>query len=405
MPHSLDEGQEVAAVGMSEHVFSVGRRMVLFFGFPLVITLLMMPSIIRLAGKYGCIDHPGERRVHTNPTPRWGGLAFFIGILPIFFFMNLDNRLISYLAASSLLVLVGAIDDWKQLGYAAKLFATLAATSVVVFGGDVVLRSIGTYGSFGQISLGPAAIPFTYLCIVGVTNAMNLIDGLNGLAGGISFIASLFIAIVAYVSGNQVLAGLCVAFAGAIGAFLRYNMLAKAHVFMGDSGSLFLGFSLAFFSVTLTQDARCRVEPMLPVLLLLVPIFDTLRVMALRLFTGKNPFKADTNHLHHLLLKAGCSHRKSVLLLWSITALFGLAAMLIHSRGTSTPYLIAVLTGSIFLSIFADALGRRTHETASRTQPQIQVRDHEAVRTGATISGEMEPPTEECGPKAALGTR
>jgi len=334
--------------------------MLLFFGFPLVLTLLMTPSVIWLAGKYGCIDQPGNRRVHCDPTPRWGGLAFFAGVLPIFFFIQLDNRLVSYLAASSLLVAVGAIDDWKQLGFTVKLIAIMAAVTIVVFGGDLVVRSVGTYGSFGEVQLGSLAIPFTYLCIVGVTNAMNLIDGLNGLAGGISFIASLFMAIVAYLSGSHLLAGTCLAFAGATGAFLRYNnILSKAHIFMGDSGSLFLGFSLSVFSIMLTQDSRYHVEPMFPMLVLLVPIFDTLRVMGLRVFSGRNPFQADMNHLHHLLLRAGFSPKKSVILLWSLTAALGLAATLIHSRGTSTPYLIAVLTGSIFLSLFADSLGKK----------------------------------------------
>ena len=168
--------------------------MVLFLGVSLVLTLLMTPSIIWLAGKYGCIDHPGGRRVHCDPTPRWGGLAFFAGVLPIFFFIQLDDRLVSYLVASFLLVLVGAVDDWKQLGFKVKLLAILAAITIVILGGDIVIRDIGTCGSIGQIRLGVLAIPFTYLCIVGVTNAMNLIDGLNGLAGGISFIASLFMA-------------------------------------------------------------------------------------------------------------------------------------------------------------------------------------------------------------------
>ena len=111
---------------------------------------------------------------------------------------------------------------------------------------------------------------------------------------------------------------------------------------MGDSGSLFLGFFLSVSSIMLTQDPQYHVEPMYPMLVLLVPIFDTLRVMGLRVFSGKNPFKADTNHLHHLLLRAGFSPKKSVLLLWSLTAALGLAASLIHFRGTSTPYLIVV---------------------------------------------------------------
>jgi UDP-GlcNAc:undecaprenyl-phosphate/decaprenyl-phosphate GlcNAc-1-phosphate transferase len=333
--------------------------MELFFGIPLVLTLLMTPSVIWLAGRCGCVDYPGGRRVHAHPTPRWGGLAFFAGLLPIFLLLDVDQGLLSYLAASFLLVALGAIDDWKPLGFSTKLLGILAAITIVIFSGGIVIRHIGTYGSFGTVYLGALAIPFTYLAIVGVTNAINLIDGLNGLAGGISFLASLFLGIAAYMSGNYTLTCLCLGFAGALGAFLRFNMLARARIFMGDSGSLFLGFSLSVFSIMLTQEPKYHIEPMLPVMVLFIPIFDTLRVMGTRAFAGRNPFKADMNHLHHLLVKAGHSQRKSVIFLWSLSGLFGLAALALISRGTSMPYLAVVLGAAFVLNMFADSLIRR----------------------------------------------
>lgn len=224
-------------------------------------------------------------------------------------------------------------------------------------GGGIIIKQIGTYGSYGKIVLGIFSIPFTYFSIIGVTNAINLIDGLNGLAGGISLIAFLSIGVAAYLSGNYVLAFMCIAFVGALGGFLRYNF-PKARIFMGDSGSLFLGFSLAVFSILLTQDERFRIEPMFPVIVLLIPIFDTLRVMLVRAFNMKNPFKADKTHLHHLLVRRGFSSVSTVIFFWSLTFICGLTAILIIKR-TSTPYLFVVLSSSLILSLFADSLSRR----------------------------------------------
>jgi len=205
--------------------------------------------------------------------------------------------------------------------------------------------------------LGILSIPFTYFSVVGVTNAINLIDGLNGLAGGLSLIAFLFIGIAAYLSGNHVLAMMSIAFVGALGGFLKYNF-PKAKIFMGDSGSLFLGFSLAVFSIFLTQNENFRVDPMFPVMILLIPIFDTLRVMFVRAFNMKNPFKADKAHLHHLLVRRKFSSVNAVIFLWSLSIILGLLAVLIIKR-TSTPYLVITLMTSLILSLYIDSIGKR----------------------------------------------
>jgi UDP-GlcNAc:undecaprenyl-phosphate GlcNAc-1-phosphate transferase len=289
--------------------------------------------------------------------PRWGGLAFFIGILPVFLFLEMNRQITAYLIASSIIITIGGIDDRNHLGWRIKFLGILLATTVVVFGGGVVIQHIGTYGSYGRVMLGIFSIPFTYFGVVGVTNAINLIDGLNGLAGGVSLIAFLFFAIAGYLSGNYVVAAMSIAFVGALMGFLRYNF-PKARIFMGDSGSLFLGFSLAVFSIFLTHDERFRIEPMFPVMVLLVPIFDALRVMLVRAFNLKNPFKADKTHLHHLLIRKGVSSIKTVIFIWSLSIVFGLIAILAIKR-TSTPYLVLSLLGSLILSFYADSLGRR----------------------------------------------
>lgn len=331
------------------------RQMMLFFIMPFGVTLALMPVTIHLALKWRCIDEPGGRRVHEEPTPRWGGLALFLGILPLFYFIGLNRALFSYLAASFILVIVGGIDDRRELGFATKFAAVLAAITTVIFGGGITVQQVGIYGSMGLVKMGLLAIPFTYVCIIGVTNSVNLIDGLNGLAGGLSFLASLFIGVAAYLSRNFELAAVCMGFTGALAGFLLYNFGAKAAIFMGDSGSLFLGFSLSVFSILLTQDPKFHVEPLFPVLVLLIPIFDTLRVMGTRLFNGRNPFKADTTHLHHLLLARGLPVTGIVTLLWSLTLILGVTAILLIQR-TSMPYLMIVLGTSLLFSIFANSL-------------------------------------------------
>jgi len=344
------------------------RQMMLFFVVPFLLTLALLPVIIHLARKWNCIDEPGGRRVHEEPTPRWGGLAFFGGILPLFYFIPLDRAYFSYLAASFLLVVMGGIDDRRSVGLPVKLFTMLLAITTVVFGGDLVIKQLGTYGHMGLVKLGIVAIPFTYLCIIGVTNSINLIDGLNGLAGGLSLLGSLFIGMAAYLSRNFELAGVCMGFTGALAGFLLYNFGTKASIFMGDSGSLFLGFSLSVFSIMLTQNPRFHVEPMFPVLVLLVPIFDTLRVMGTRLFSGKNPFKADTTHLHHLLLARGFPVTGIVTMLWSLTLVLGMAAVLLIHR-TSMPYLMAVLGASLVFSVFVNALVREQSKVERLATP------------------------------------
>lgn len=329
----------------------------IYFLIPFLLTLFVTPLVIHLAVRFDCIDKPGKRRIHEHPTPRWGGIAFFIGILPVLLFLQIDRQIAAYLISSLLLLTMGGIDDWRHVGWKVKFFGIILAITIIIFGGGVVIDSIGTYGSYGKIELGILSIPFTYFGIAGVTNAINLIDGLNGLAGGVSLIAFLFIGIAAYLSGNYVLAVISIAFVGALGGFLRYNF-PKARIFMGDSGSLFLGFSLAVFSVFLTQNPKFHIEPMFPVMVLLIPIFDTLRIILVRAFNLKNPFKADKTHLHHLLVRRGVSSVSAVIFLWGLSIALGATAMLLIRR-TSTSYLIITLLVSLVFSFFADSLVRR----------------------------------------------
>jgi UDP-GlcNAc:undecaprenyl-phosphate GlcNAc-1-phosphate transferase len=330
-----------------------------------MLTSSMTPFVIRLATKYNCLDIPGGRRQHSRATPLWGGIAFFIGVLPFLLNENGNGALTHYIAASLILIGMGMIDDRISLGWKLKFAIMTVATTTVIFGGNMAIHHIGIYGSIGQTDLGWLSIPFTYVSIIGITNAINLLDGLNGLAGGVSLLGFLFMGIAALLAGNIPVAVICFAFVGALGAFLLFNF-PKARIFMGDSGSLFLGFSLAIIAVQLTQSATSSVNALFPALVLLIPIFDTLRVLIVRLLNGKNPFKADNLHLHYLILNKQISPTHVTLLFWSLTALFGCLALALKSS-TSESYLLAFLTASLLLSLFANKLmkKRRTDAKAS----------------------------------------
>jgi UDP-GlcNAc:undecaprenyl-phosphate GlcNAc-1-phosphate transferase len=347
----------------------------------LLLTSILVPLVIRLATVCKCVDVPGRRHIHKKITPRWGGVAFFAGVLPVLLVLHAESAMTSYILASFLLVGIGAIDDRYGLNPVAKFAANAAAASIVIFGGNAVIHSIGTFGSVVSVELGWLSIPFTYLGIIGVTNAINLLDGLNGLAGGVSFLGFLIMGIIAVTAGNITVALVCFAFAGALVAFLLFNF-PNAKIFMGDAGSTFLGFSLALMSVQLTQTAGSPVEPMLPVLVLLLPIFDTLRVLLVRLVNHRNPFKADKSHLHHLIVRKKISPVAAVVLLWSVTAVFGGTALAL-APATSGMYLAIVLFASVLLSFFAVSLTWRR-----RTQRSWRLGVYEAAnrRTETSIA-------------------
>lgn len=336
-----------------------------------LLTAVLTPVVIRVAAACNCLDVPGGRRLHQTTTPRWGGVAFFAGVLPFLFMENGNGALTSYIVASFLLVGMGIKDDLSSLSWKVKLAGMTVATSIVIFGGHITIHTIGFYGSLGNVNLELLSIPLTYIAIIGITNAINLLDGLNGLAGGVSLLGFLFMGIAALLAGNFMLVVICIAFVGALCAFLLFNF-PGAKVFMGDTGSLFLGFSLAVTAVLLTQDSASSVDAMFPALVLLIPIFDTLRVLIVRLMNGKNPFKADNLHLHYLILSKSISPAHVTLLFWSLTALFGCVALTLTGR-TSEIYLYVALSASLLLSIVAVRLTQQRHAGTAVSTPSTQM--------------------------------
>jgi len=334
----------------------------------MVMTMAWLPIFARYAGMWRIVDNPGLRKVHVTPIPRVGGLAMLVGVLvAAAVVIPLDFHDKSFLAAAVLLAVFGALDDRFDLAPKVKLAGQLIAVLIVVTAGDTQVSSI----TLDERLILPhwLSLPLTVLFLVGITNAINLADGLDGLAGGTTFLVLGAIAALAHSSGQVVCAALAMGFAGAVLGFLRFNTY-PATVFMGDAGSQVLGFAVGVLSLRATQSGASAVSAAIPVLLLALPILDTLSVMMQRLSEGRSPFSADKNHIHHKLLTFGFHHHEAVMVIYAIQAdLFILAYWM---RYESDIAIIGVVT-----AFFAGALA--VMQGASRRGWRVRTA-HEANR-------------------------
>jgi UDP-GlcNAc:undecaprenyl-phosphate GlcNAc-1-phosphate transferase len=284
----------------------------------MVVTIAWLPVFARFAGKWGIVDKPGARKVHALPIPRVGGLAMMMGVLvAAAIVIPLGFRDKSFLGAALLLALFGALDDRFDLNPKIKLAGQLLAVLIVVLTTDTQIFSITLDERLDLPQW--LSLPLTVLFLVGITNAINLADGLDGLAGGTTFLCLGAIAFLAASSGQIVVAALALAFAGAILGFLRFNTY-PASVFMGDAGSQVLGFAVGVLSLRATQSGSSAVSAAIPILLLALPILDTLSVMVQRVSEGRSPFSADKYHIHHKLLTYGFDHNEAVTVIYAIQA-------------------------------------------------------------------------------------
>jgi UDP-GlcNAc:undecaprenyl-phosphate GlcNAc-1-phosphate transferase len=293
----------------------------------MVVTMAWLPVLARLANRWLIVDRPGVRKVHSAPVPRVGGIAMALGVLiAALVTMHLQRADIWFLAASGVLMVFGVVDDRFDLDYRVKLIGQLLAVGIVVFAGDVRIQSIALDDRLWL----PAwlSLPLTAFFLVGVTNAVNLADGLDGLAGGTTFLCLCAVALLSSVGLPGSSTALALAFAGAVLGFLRFNTY-PASVFMGDAGSQLLGFGIGVLSVRATQNASSEISAAIPILLLAVPILDTLSVMVQRIGEGRSPFSPDKNHIHHKLLALGFDHHEAVMVIYVVQgALFVIAYFL-----------------------------------------------------------------------------
>jgi UDP-GlcNAc:undecaprenyl-phosphate GlcNAc-1-phosphate transferase len=299
----------------------------------LIVSFAVTPLVRMLARKVGAVDDPkrDERRMHKEPIPRLGGLAIFAGFLLAFLVFGgggPDKVVVGILIGAVVLVVVGAVDDVITLPWWAKLLGQIAAAAVPVACGlraEIFTNPVLFFGD-AVIQLGDFSIPVTILWIVVITNAVNLIDGLDGLAVGVGGIASLSMLFIALATGNPAAALLTAALAGGCLGFLPYNFN-PARLFMGDSGSLFLGYILSCASILGLFKFYAVISFVVPFLILGLPIFDTTIAFFRRLFKGKNPMKPDRGHVHHRLIDMGFSQKQAVAILYSISAVLGLSAV------------------------------------------------------------------------------
>jgi UDP-GlcNAc:undecaprenyl-phosphate GlcNAc-1-phosphate transferase len=318
--------------------------------------LYVMPNLSHIANRIGLIDIPNDRKLHLRPRPLVGGIGIVIAAtFSSLVFISLQG-LRGYFAGLAVLLLVGFFDDFQEVGHKKKFLAQIVATTLLVYLSKVYLADFGNLLGFGSIivpDISWLTLAVTVFCVVGGTNAVNMIDGIDGLAGGVTLVAFLTFAALASLAGNNVLMLLNLALAGAVLGFLRYNW-APSMLFMGDAGSLCLGFSLSFMAIALTQGEGSLIKPVIALLVLAVPISDTLVVMIKRVMKGRSPFEPDKTHLHHLFVKHGLDGYipvKTILLLCVFLSAIGVTGAILRIY---QPVLFGVFIGYFILNWHAD---------------------------------------------------
>lgn len=336
--------------------FAVHHQIAILFFPALLLTLWLTPPAIRLSRKIGAFDRPEERKVHTGEVSRLGGIAMVAGmVLPLLLFRVLDRTLAAFLAGALIVSLTGLLDDIFRIRPATKFAGEVLGAAAFVFLGGISLTDLGDFIGTGAVHTGWLAPAVTIFCMVGVMNALNLSDGLDGLAGGIAAIACIFLGAFAYWGQDWTSFSILLALLGAILGFLRYNSY-PAHLFMGDAGSLLLGYSLAAVTVMMSRGngVGANLSPVTVAGILALPITDTLLVMVRRLLHRGSPFRADRTHLHHRLLELGIPHAAVVPILYVGTALFGFQAWFQRFFAEPRQFLCTVLLaaaihGTVFL--------------------------------------------------------
>ena len=321
------------------------ERALVEFGLSALISVFLLWVLHPVARRFGLLDHPSGRKDHDEPTANIGGLAMAAAIFAVMaWFTSLSSASLAFMGAAGLLVLIGALDDRYDLRWWLRMPAQCIAVLVMIYGGGLQVEHVGPLLGVQSTGLGILSVPFTMFATVGVINAINMSDGVDGLAGSISFAALCMLDAAAIYSGNDVLAERLAVFAGAVLGFLVMNMRfpwqPRARVFMGDAGSSFLGFVIAWGSFRLTQNWAHPVTPILAPWLVATPLIDCVCLIARRLSRGQSPFRADREHIHHLMLDGGFTPTQLTLTLTAINLLLGLCAAIALKLKVPQPLLV-----------------------------------------------------------------
>lgn len=340
---------------------AVWLRIVLSFAVAMVIAFLMTPPVKRFAMQVGAMDVPRDgRRVHDHPVPRMGGLAIFLGFtVAMILFVSFTTQVLGLMLGALIIAAMGAVDDIVNLRPWIKLSIQIVAALVAIRCG-IIFNAVSNPNILSDvltIPIGSLSIPLTVLWIVGCTNAVNLIDGLDGLAVGVSAISSMTMLVVSLFVADPnttfILAALC----GACVGFMPFNMN-PAKIFMGDVGSQFLGFVLACVSVMGLFKLHTVITFLVPVLAMAIPLADTVFAFCRRIVHGQSPFHADKGHFHHRLLAMGLNQKQAVAVLYGVSAVMGLVAVLLAGRDPVQRTICVVAAFAISLTVWVYAFSK-----------------------------------------------
>ncbi|MEP2026751.1 MAG: MraY family glycosyltransferase [Reichenbachiella sp.] len=336
---------------------------ILIFFWALLISMFSIPTIISVAHSKRILDEPDFRKFHDINTPRLGGLAIFAGFMTgVAIFGQMSPGIQQLLAGSLIIFFVGVKDDINGVSVFKKFFVQVLAAGIVLFYADVRISSFQGFMGVYDLDVG-MSYAFSFLVILCITNAVNLIDGVDGLAGSIVVIICMTFGTFFYLYGEASYAYVCFALTGAMVGFLRYNLL-NARVFMGDTGALVSGFIISVLAIHFIEMDRAASAPALAISILFIPIFDTIRVFIIRVYRGVSPFMPDRNHVHHYLSDLGLSHLQVVIVLSIVNLAVIAFAFFFTYLGNSALLIIiglfAVLS-SLLLEILLKKMGTRVN--------------------------------------------
>ena len=327
-----------------------------------VFSFASTPLVKKLAFKIGAVDIPKDsRRMHKEPVPRLGGLAIVFGfaVAILCFNFGFSKQIIATVAGAAIIVVMGIIDDCRDLNAKLKFVIQIIAALVVIFFGDIRIKVFTNPNIFSDelywILPQWFSVIITVVWIVFITNAVNFIDGLDGLAAGVSAIMSVSLVFISARLGEYSIALIGIALMGGCFGFLPFNFN-PAKIFMGDTGSTFLGFMLATVSVQGVFKSYAVISFAVPLLILGLPLFDAAFAMLRRILTGKNPMSADRGHLHHRLIDMGFSQKQTVFILYAISGVLGITAVLLAENGTLRALILVICV--LILLLIGSLLGK-----------------------------------------------
>ena len=327
-----------------------------------VLTVTAILAVSPWARRIGLVDRPRGRRVHADAVPLTGGIGIFLVFAGLSLTLGFRSQLfLSLLLPAGLLLLSGLLDDLLELGPLPKFAFQIAAALVAVTLGDLRLDSLGNLFGQGEIVLGAWSLPFTVFALVGVINAVNMIDGMDGLAAFVVLVAAGWLGAVALVTGANGTVLMLLILAGGLAGFLLLNFRLpwgrQAAVYMGDSGSSVLGFVLAWFAIRLTQAPGTGLYPISAVWILALPVIDTLAVMVRRGLGGRNPLRGDRDHVHHVLFGNGLCYGSTVAMLGLLGFAAGAVGVGGWLLGVSESALFSLLAGILAVHVLLCELG------------------------------------------------